>query len=343
MLLNKQAKLVSPKKIDICFENIDEQNLGAREVIVEVAYCGICGSDMPRYFEGKVHFYPLVLGHEFSGTVVAKGSDVALSVGDKVSCIPLEPCMECEFCKKGRYQLCKKYKFVGSRRDGGFQKYVRLSERNLIKLSPSTDLKDAAFIEPITVAIHGYKLVKNYLQSESEEILIYGFGNIGIILTEYLLFKGYKNINVLTRSSSRRELAKNIGIKNFYVESDLPNINQKFSVIFDCSSNEKSMEILLQMAAEGGALSIIGTKNADLKMTAKTFNLIQREELSIFGSWMSYSSPWPGFEWTEAVKALGAGAFTLQELIKAVFTLDNVNDGFSKAYEVGQKILIKVN
>lgn len=343
MLLNKQAKLINTKKIDIYFENIDERDLGEKEVIVEIAYCGICGSDMPRYFEGKVHFYPLVLGHEFSGTVVAKGSDVVLNLGDKVSCIPLEPCMECEFCKKGRYQLCKKYKFVGSRRDGGFQKYVRLSESNLIKLSANTDLKDAAFIEPITIAVHGYKLVKNHLQSKNEEILIYGFGNIGIILAEYLLFKGYKNINVLTRTHNRDELAKNIGIKNFYVESDLQNINQKFSVIFDCSSNEKSMEILLKMVAEGGALSIIGTKNDDLKITAKTFNLIQRKELSIFGSWMSYSSPWPGFEWTEAVSALGAGAFTVQELIKAVFTLDEINEGFSKAHEVGQKVLIKVN
>lgn len=79
------------------------------DVIVKVAYSGLCGSDIPRIFHHGAHFYPITLGHEFSGTIIEKGKKVhTLNIGDKIACVPLLPCFKCEECDNQLYSLCKK-------------------------------------------------------------------------------------------------------------------------------------------------------------------------------------------------------------------------------------------
>ena len=109
-------------KENISLGEFPTPELHAGEVKVAVAYCGICGSDLPRVFSGASYFYPIVLGHEFSGEVAALGKNVThLSVGDRVSGVPLIPCMKCSDCLKGNYSLCKKYAGKqGSSATGGF-------------------------------------------------------------------------------------------------------------------------------------------------------------------------------------------------------------------------------
>ena len=98
---------------------------GEGEVLVKVHYTGICGSDVPRVLEGRVHGFPIVLGHEFSGSIEAVGPGVDDSMlGKRVSGIPLVPCGGCSECEKGNYSLCNHYSFVGSRRNGSMADQV---------------------------------------------------------------------------------------------------------------------------------------------------------------------------------------------------------------------------
>lgn len=95
-------------KEDIRYEDIDKPVPGKGEVLIKVKYTGICGSDIPRVNDGACHFYPNVLGHEFSGVIEAIGEGVTtLNNGDHVAGVPLVPCMECEDCQRGDYSLCK--------------------------------------------------------------------------------------------------------------------------------------------------------------------------------------------------------------------------------------------
>ncbi|EPW0864325.1 alcohol dehydrogenase catalytic domain-containing protein, partial [Shigella flexneri] len=95
------------------------------EVRVKIASSGLCGSDLPRIFKNGAHYYPITLGHEFSGYIDAVGSGVDdLHPGDAVACVPLLPCFTCPECLKGFYSQCAKYDFIGSRRDGGFAEYI---------------------------------------------------------------------------------------------------------------------------------------------------------------------------------------------------------------------------
>ena len=131
-------------KNDIRYEEIDKPMAGPGQVLVKVKYTGICGSDIPRVNGDACHFFPNVLGHEFSGTVEETGEGVTtLKPGDRVAGVPLVPCMKCEDCQKGNYSLCKHYSFIGSRQFGSFAEYVAMPEKNLVKFDDEVSLNRA--------------------------------------------------------------------------------------------------------------------------------------------------------------------------------------------------------
>ena len=133
-------------KNDIRWEEIKKPEAGPGKVLVKVKYTGICGSDIPRVNGDACHFFPNVLGHEFSGVVEEIGEGVtALKPGDRVAGAPLVPCMQCEDCQKGNYSLCRRYSFIGSREFGSFAEYVAVPEKNAVKFGEEVSFEQGAF------------------------------------------------------------------------------------------------------------------------------------------------------------------------------------------------------
>ena len=155
------------------------------EVRVKIASSGLCGSDLPRIFKNGAHYYPITLGHEFSGYIDAVGSGVDdLHPGDAVACVPLLPCFTCPECLKGFYSQCAKYDFIGSRRDGGFAEYIVVKRNNVFALPADMPIEDGAFIEPITVGLHAFHLAQG---CENKNVIIIGAGTIGLLIFWVLL------------------------------------------------------------------------------------------------------------------------------------------------------------
>ena len=120
---------------DVQYQEMEEPKVTKGTVKIRVRYSGICGSDIPRVLNHGVHFYPIVLGHEFSGDVVEVGEGVTkVKVGDRVSGAPLLPCMKCDDCQQGNFPLCKHYSFIGSRQQGSNADYVVVPEQNAVPL-----------------------------------------------------------------------------------------------------------------------------------------------------------------------------------------------------------------
>ena len=118
---------------DVQYLECEEPQICGGMVKVKVKASGICGSDIPRVLHNGVHFYPIVLGHEFSGDVVEVGEGVTkVKVGDRVSGAPLLPCMKCDDCQNGNFSLCKHYSFIGSRQQGSNADYVVIPEQNAV-------------------------------------------------------------------------------------------------------------------------------------------------------------------------------------------------------------------
>lgn len=152
------------------------------ELLVRIGACGVCGSDLPRiYVSGtSKQKYPLTLGHEFSGTVIAVGenADPAL-IGKRGAFFPLIPCRKCDSCVNGHYAMCEDYDYLGSRRDGGFAEYclVPSAWHMVVSNSPETSFEELAMVEPACVAQHAILRRSNFYAGA--QVLILGAGPIG--------------------------------------------------------------------------------------------------------------------------------------------------------------------
>ncbi|MFD1901482.1 alcohol dehydrogenase catalytic domain-containing protein [Enterococcus termitis] len=201
--------LLLEAKQKLKMKEIPTPKISENDVLVKVAYCGICGSDLPRFFEGAVHQFPQILGHEFSGTIEACGSKVTtLAVGDRVAVAPLTVCGHCEYCLAGYPQMCENYGFIGSHQAGAFAEYVAVPEQNIIKVPETVSLKEAALIEPFTVGLHA---VERLPIKANDEILVLGAGTIGLMTILALRARGVGNISVSEINDNRLRFAKLAG------------------------------------------------------------------------------------------------------------------------------------
>ncbi|HMR48561.1 MAG TPA: galactitol-1-phosphate 5-dehydrogenase [Arachnia sp.] len=304
---------------------------GPADVLVRVAYCGICGSDVPRYFDGGVHSFPQVLGHEFSGVIATVGSEVTrVAPGDRVAVAPLVPCHTCPECRAGRPALCPNYSFIGSRQQGALAEYVRVPELNVVPVG-DLDLKVAALIEPLTVAIHG---VERLPVEAGQDAAVLGGGVIGLMAVITLRAKGLRRITVVDVNPWALEMATRFGATHTVnvAEKDLAAHFATVGapqVVVETAGAAATRRQALAIAARNGSVVYIGTPTTDLVLDPEAFEHILRKELLIRGSWMSYSAPFPGGEWTQAPDLLAGALSDPAQLVSHVFSLDEVANGFA--------------
>ena len=138
---------------DIRCEELPIPNCGEKDVLIKVAYAGICGSDLHIYKKGMIiQNIPETMGHEFSGTVIKTGSKVhSLQAGDRVTANPMVTCGNCIACRTGHRGSCETLGFIGEVRPGCFAEYIALPQEDVIKAPPDIDLKKLALAEPLAV------------------------------------------------------------------------------------------------------------------------------------------------------------------------------------------------
>ena len=321
------------------------ENLSENEVLVKIKYSGLCGSDFPRIFEHQAKFFPVVLGHEFSGEVEKIGEKVKdLTIGDKVSCIPLKPCFECEACKEGNYSLCKDYGFIGSRENGGMEEYVKLPERNLQKLPNDFDLLQGSFFEPITVFLHGLNVLEKDLKGKKVGII--GIGTMGLLAVQCAKAYDAELVSAFDIDDRKLELAKKLGADEVHNVSgqEIEKEYGKYDIVIETSGANPSFTLVLKLAAGKGNVLYIGTPHSTLSFEYQDFELINRKELTLKGSWMNYSKPFPGKEWTEAVRLFKEGKVQVEELIGEMMTMEEFCDkiGDIKARKYSGKVMVKM-
>ncbi|RKS84790.1 galactitol 1-phosphate 5-dehydrogenase [Orbus hercynius] len=295
-----------------------------QQIIVKIAYSGLCGSDIPRIFHHGAHFYPITLGHEFSGTIVEVGQHVEhLKVGDNIASVPLLPCFKCDECHHHYYSLCKNYTFVGSRKAGGFAEYVVMDQKNAFKLPNNVSLLAGAFFEPLTVGMHGILLADG---CQDKNVIIVGAGTIGLLAMQCAKAMGASSIIVIDINQERLALAKSLGADHVYNPShltaeqilDAMNDLRFNQLVLETAGSPITVKLSIDIAGPRAQLVLIGTLHQDLALPEKTFGLILRKELTIMGSWMNYSAPWPGKEWQLISDYFAQGKIELEKLIAGI-------------------------
>ena len=288
---------------DVRYMDIEEPQVSAGMVKIRVKASGICGSDIPRVLHNGVHFYPIVLGHEFSGEVVEIGEGVTkVRVGDKVTGAPLLPCLTCDDCQNGNYSLCKNYSFIGSRQQGSNADYLVIPERNAVPFDKSISYEQGAMFEPSTVALHGLKL-NDY--KGGEYVAVLGCGTIGIFTAQWAKIFGAKKVVVFDISDERLALAKRMGAdevvnttkENYMAEAKAITGGKGYGYVFETAGQIPTMHMAFELAGNKANVCFIGTPHVDLTFTPKMWENMNRKEFKLTGSWMSYSAPFPGKEW----------------------------------------------
>ncbi len=293
----------------------------ADDVLVRIVCSGLCGSDIPRIFAKGAHYYPITLGHEFSGHVEACGADIKdLQAGDAVACIPLLPCFSCPECEKGYYSLCKQYQFVGSRSDGGNAEYIVVKRANLFRLPAEMAIEDGAFIEPITVGLHAFHLASG---CKDKNVIIVGAGTIGLLAMQCALALGAKSVAAIDINDDKLALATTLGATQVFNSrtlstDDILNAlkdNRFDQLVLETAGTPQTVSLAIDIAGPHAQVALVGTLHHDLNLPAATFGKILRKELTLLGSWMNYSAPWPGEEWETAVRLLTGKKLQLEPLI----------------------------
>lgn len=192
-------------------EDIPDPSPQERQLVVEVAYCGICGTDLHSTREGPA-MLPCnsVLGHEFVGEVVGLGKQLQghWQQGDRVCALPFISCGKCAACLTGRPFECDALSCIGLDAPGGFAEYVATSEFNTLKLPDELTTLDAALIEPLAVGLHAVRV--GGLRA-GQRVLITGAGPIGLAVALWARFFGARDVVVSEPATERRELALSMG------------------------------------------------------------------------------------------------------------------------------------
>ena len=329
---------------DIRYDDYPMPALLPGHVKVRVRACGICGSDVPRVLGTAAHFYPVVLGHEFSGEIAEVGEGVdGLQVGDRVVGAPLVPCYRCPDCQQGHFSLCKHYTFIGSRVQGAFAQYVVIPATNAVKVASESAFEEAALFEPASVALHG--LAQADFQGGGS-VAVVGAGTIGIFAAQWAKLLGAARVVLYDVDDERLQIAGGItgckgvnSLKDDAVHAAMGYTDGRgFDAVFGVSGAPKSFATAFEIAANKATVCFIGTPTADVKFTAAQWEQMNRREFTVTGSWMSYSAPFPGKEWKLCADYLASGRLKCDgRMIHRTFPLSQCREAFA-CYEHPEQV-----
>jgi 2-desacetyl-2-hydroxyethyl bacteriochlorophyllide A dehydrogenase len=274
-----RAAVISADSVTV--ETVPDPTPGPREVVVSVAACGICGTDL-HIAEGEfAPTLPIVPGHEFAGTVAALGAEVTeLRIGDPVAVDPSLYCHECHYCRRGRGNLCERWGAIGVTVSGGAAEYAVAPVANCVRLPDGVPLADAALIEPLSCALRGFDVLDPQL---ADHYLIYGAGTMGLMMMELAKRAGAAGVDMVDLNPARLETAEELGCSATVTSADELDRPRGWEVVIDCTGVVAAIEDGLGRVAPGGTFQQFGVANEDATASFSPFR-IYNKEIRVVGS-----------------------------------------------------------
>ena len=283
------------------------------EVLIRVAYSGICGSELSGY-EGKnsLRKPPLIMGHEFSGHVEVIGSAVdrpELKVGTAVTANPLVSCRQCRYCLSGKQHLCPNRKLLGAHLPGSNAEFVVICADALFLIPPGLSLATAALAEPAACAIHAAAFAK---PSPDEQALVVGAGPIGLMVIQALADRGVRQIFCIDLNSERLAMAEKLGAVPGTFESLA---SQPMDIVVDAVGASATRQGCARVVRSGGRIVWIGLHESDTSLPVNDFI---RREITTYGSF-AYTP----IDFDNALQALAQKRITLEDAWTEIESLEN--------------------
>jgi L-iditol 2-dehydrogenase len=311
------------------------------EVLLQVRATSVCGSDIHRFERGH-HTLPLILGHEAAGVIVGvgEGTDPAW-LGRHAALVPLIPDHTCGQCRAGRFSACGSYTFVGSRRPGAYAELVTVPAANVLPVPDDLPFEQAALIEPATVARHILDL-GGFVAGQSAVVL--GAGSIGLMLVQWLRVLGARPIIATDVADLNLEAARVLGAdvtlnpaRDAVVDEVRRVTGSGADVTLEASGSPAALAQVVDVTRPRGSVVLGGNQPPEASLPMTFIEALMRRELSLTGCFMSYSSPWPGHEWTDTLASVLDGGLDMAAMISHRAPLSAAPDLFA---EIGAHRLV---
>jgi threonine dehydrogenase-like Zn-dependent dehydrogenase len=333
------------------WKKVVQPEIADNEVLVRVAYAGICGSDQ-HIFKGEFHprtIIPFIPGHEFAGVIAASGSKVVnFRIGEHVAVDPIIWCGKCPACLRKHYPACSSLKLLGVDVNGGFGEYINVPEHMLYRLDPSIPMHHAALIEVLSIGFHA---CKRAMVQTDDTVVIWGAGKVGQSILQAVRTKTANTVIMVDILDKRLDLAKahytDIVTINAWKENPVERVKditggKGTDIAFEAVGHHTEIEgrvnpvrSCIQSIRGAGTVCVLGLGDEPLPLLLK--ELIWKEA-KIVASRVSHG------EFAETIENLEKGTLKPDALVTDILDPDKIQDGFmmlEKEPENHLKILLK--
>jgi L-iditol 2-dehydrogenase len=304
------------------------------ELLIQVAACGICGSDVHGYdgSSGR-RIPPIVMGHEAAGIVAAAGPGVtSFQPGDRVTFDSTVYCGECPYCLRGDVNLCDRRQVIGVscgeyRRAGAFAEYVTVPERIVHRLPDSMSFAEAAMLEPVSVALHAVKVSEI---RGGETALVIGAGMIGLLTLQAARAAGCSRVFIADVDATRLRLAESLGATEVLHLSgaDLPRevlrrTGSGVDLALEAVGRDETIHAAIHSIRKGGTVTLIGNITPQVNLPLQ---IVVSRQLRLQGTAASSG------EYPQAIDLISRGEIQVKPLITAVAPLEEGPRWFERLY-----------
>lgn len=323
----KAIRFMQPEVIE--YSEIPVPQVGRNEILAEIAYAGFCATDIELLTGEMVHIkngnttYPIIPGHEWSGTVVAVGEDVRdFKVGDHITSDVSLGCGECENCRQGHYNLCPNREVIGSyrNRQGVFAQYVAVPQRHAYKVPEGLGLEEAALAEPAATAMYA---VSRARIPAGAEVLVIGDGPIGQLAAQLANIAGASKVILAGSWDAKLAIAKECGIAatiNYHNEdvaqraAELTNGGPE--IIIETSGNNSALVTAVKALKPTGRVVAVSWYNG--AMVDVPMNTLIVKDAELVGILASPNS------FTPVLRYMAEGKLNVKPLITHVLPLEKL-------------------
>lgn len=309
--------------------------IGPEEVLIRVAACGICGSDVHGY-DGSTgrRIPPIVMGHEAAGIITEVGAAVkGWKPGDRVTFDSTVSCGRCHFCRRGDINLCDNRQVLGVscgdyRRHGAFAEYVAVPQNILYRLPEGLAFEHAALIEAVSIAVHGVNITPISL---GDTAVVVGSGMIGLLTIQAAKLAGCARVFAVDLEDHKLALAKQLGATETFNPRNCDVVEEikartegrGADVALEAVGATEPIRTAILSVRKGGTVTIIGNISPKIELNLQS---VVTREIRLQGSCASAG------EYPACIELLASGAIKVEPIISATATLDDAANWFGRLY-----------
>lgn len=316
--------------------------VGANDLLIEVKHVGICGSDVQIFSrpETCMHppVYPVVLGHECAGVVVGMGEGVeGFAIGDRVAVEPGVPCMRCQNCLEGKYNLCLEMDFMACYpwNRGAMSRYIAHPAMMCFKLPEQLSTLEGAMMEPLSVGLQAADRAGAKL---GNRVAILGMGCIGLMTLCAALARGVTDVVAVDLFENRLAKAQELGA-NHVLNSKSQDVEEYvraltggrgLDIVFETAGNPATFQLAQKLVKPGGRIVLVGNIAQPVEVRFMEFSEREIDIISVF----RYRNKFP-----MAIAAVASGRIPVKAVATDVFPIAQAQQAFEHALNHKQAVL----